>query len=435
MRRRTIVSAFIFSTILSLVVGLLSNLAATYLAPSLENKSWVVYAALLVTFMVSLPLSAYLFYKSLPQDPPSSSVTSLPPLDQKIHPVPDKPGFIPEKLYHELVGRDAIVGETMAALRDPNGKWVVGVDGIGGIGKTALAREVADICQRENLFEAIVWEQSAKESTRGLNQSVGLLTFENALDAIARQIGAVDVLQLKASEKQERIRSLIKDRRILIVLDNLETAKEDQNEITRKLLAILNPGKALLTSRHRFEGNVHGIHLSGLDSASSLRFIRSDAQEKNISRVTSASDSELNRIAQVTGGSPLAMKLVVGQLIHLPLDVILSGLKEIQFDGNSRDTEYVRFYKAIFMPSWKLLSEDAQRLLISMANFAPNIGGTYDAIKATSGLSNASLSTHIEELWRLSFLEVGKSTSLNKVRYYLHALTQYFVLSDIVKIL
>ncbi|MDA4676030.1 hypothetical protein NY593_05340, partial [Enterobacter asburiae] len=65
------------------------------------------------------------------------------------------------------------------------------------------------------------------------------------------------------------------------------------------------------------------------------------------------------------------------------------------------------------MPSWKLLSEDAQRLLISMANFVPNIGGTYDAIKATSGLPNASLSDRIEELWRLSFLEIGKSASLN----------------------
>ena len=78
------------------------------------------------------------------------------------------------------------------------------------------------------------------------------------------------------------------------------------------------------------------------------------------------------------------MKLVVGQLIHLPLDIVLSNSKEIHFDSDNQENEYVRFYKAIFMPSWKLLSEDAQRLLISMANFVPNIGGTYEAIKATS---------------------------------------------------
>ena len=53
----------------------------------------------------------------------------------------------------------------------------------------------------------------------------------------------MDVLQMKSSEKQERINFLIKDMRILIVLDNLETAKESQNEIARKLLHMLNPWK------------------------------------------------------------------------------------------------------------------------------------------------------------------------------------------------
>ena len=36
-----------------------------------------------------------------------------------------------------------------------------------------------------------------------------------------------------------------------------------------------------------------------------------------------------------------------------------------------------------------------------------------------------------DELWRLLFLEIGDSPSLKKMRYYLHALTQYSVLSDI----
>ena len=435
MKRRSIVWAFIFSAILSGIVGVLSNLAATYLAPSLENKSSIVYIVLLITFLISLPLSAYLFYRSLPADNPLSSITPSRPIHQQTSPLPDASGSLPDKLYRELVGRDAVVGDVMSALRDPNGKWIIGIDGIGGIGKTALAREVADLCRKENLFEIVIWEQAPKEQIRSGNQAVGLLTFETVLDAIARQIGVMDVLQMKSLEKQDRIQALIENRRILVVLDNLETAKEDQNEIARKLLVILNPGKALLTSRQRFSSNFHGIHLAGLDEGASLRFMRSDAQEKNIDRVASASDAELKRVARATGGSPLAMKLVIGQLIHLPLDVILSNLREIRFEEDNRENEYVRFYKAIFMPSWKLLSDDAQRLLISMANFVPNVGGTYDAIKATSGLSDDSLSKYIEELWRLSFLEIGKSASLNKIRYYLHALTQYFVLSDIVKIL
>jgi hypothetical protein len=41
----------------------------------------------------------------------------------------------------------------------------------------------------------------------------------------------------------------------------------------------------------------------------------------------------------------------------------------------------------------------------------------------------------IDQLWQMSFLEVGESSSLQRVRYFLHALTQHFVLSDVVQVL
>jgi hypothetical protein len=114
----------------------------------------------------------------------------------------------------------------------------------------------------------------------------------------------------------------------------------------------------------------------------------------------------------------------------------LEQLRKVKLPkGDSDKNDYVRFYKGIFSPSWKLLSDDGKKLLISMSHFAPGVGGTYEAVKATSDLSDETLTGCVDELWRLSFLERGESPSLKKVRYYLHALTQYFVLSDIVKVL
>jgi hypothetical protein len=191
-----------------------------------------------------------------------------------------------------------------------------------------------------------------------------------------------------------------------------------------------------MTSRHRFQGDVYAVHLPGLDEDGALRFIRQEAQEKNIQNVSSAGVSELKQIAETTGGSPLALKLVVGQLGLLPLETVLEQLRKVKLPKSDSDkNDYVRFYKGIFSPSWKLLSEDGKKLLISMSHFAPGIGGTYDAVKATSDLADDILNHCIDELWRLSFLEKGESPSLKKVRYYLHALTQYFVLSDIVKVI
>ena len=127
MRRRSIVFAFIFSAFLSAIVGLLSNLAATYLAPSFENKSSIVYIALLATFLISLPASAYLFYRSLPEDNPPSPITSSRPFPQPPSRLPNVSGLLPEKLHRELVGRDAVVGDcigTSCEIPMENGQLV-----------------------------------------------------------------------------------------------------------------------------------------------------------------------------------------------------------------------------------------------------------------------------------------------------------------------
>ncbi len=67
-----------------------------------------------------------------------------------------------------------------------------------------------------------------------------------------------------------------------------------------------------------------------------------------------------------------------------------------------------------------------------MAVFAPGVGGTFAAVQAISELSQAVLPGTIDELWRFSFLETGEG-GLREPRYYLHPLTHYFVISDIVQ--
>jgi hypothetical protein len=151
MRNRRLILAFIISTTLSLLVGFLSNLAATYLAPSLAGNPWLIYGALFITFVIALPVSIYLFVRSLPAEENQSSSPKPTNVTQT---QPTTPGLEPQSIsqlsgkgYATLIGRDGWIGDIMAALRDPGGKWIIGIDGMGGIGKTALAREVAERCQ------------------------------------------------------------------------------------------------------------------------------------------------------------------------------------------------------------------------------------------------------------------------------------------------
>jgi hypothetical protein len=51
------------SILLSFVMSFFESLAATYLAPSLMDKPWLAYVALIGTFIISLPITIYLFLK------------------------------------------------------------------------------------------------------------------------------------------------------------------------------------------------------------------------------------------------------------------------------------------------------------------------------------------------------------------------------------
>lgn len=338
------------------------------------------------------------------------------------------------KSYRQFVGREKILSEAIAALSDPLGKWIVGIDGMGGIGKTALAVEIAERCLRDTLFEHIIWIQSPKSLSFIPRDQASMrgLTYDKVLDTIAWQLGYPSIQSDDIQAKELRIRSLLEDLRTLVVLDNLESATEPQDRIAECLGRILKPSKALLTSRHRFKGKIYSIHLSGLSEEESINLLQQEATERRIARIRNASANELREIANAVGGSPLALKLVVGQLGHMPLKIVLKGVALIP---SSYGDEYVSLYRNIFLPSWALLSNNAQRVLVSMAHLSPDTGGTLESISFISGFSEAEVIRCINELWSLSFVEVGESSSLNNVIYYLHPLTQYFVLSDIVNIL
>ena len=124
---------------------------------------------------------------------------------------------LPPKRHSELMGRDIQVAEAVAALRDLTAKWIVAIDGMGGIGKTALAWEVAHKCLSERLFNAVIWESAKGEEFLGesiQSKPVTQLTFELVLDAIAQHFGNLEILKLKGGEKRDKVRSLLKMKRV-----------------------------------------------------------------------------------------------------------------------------------------------------------------------------------------------------------------------------
>jgi len=287
------------------------------------------------------------------------------------------------KSYRQFIGRESTLSEIAAAISDPASKWIIGIDGMGGIGKTAVAMEVAEVCLREGLFDNLVWVQSSKSPLSVSDREDGLsqrINYESILNPISWRLGYPFTQKESISTREEQIRILLRKHKTLIVLDNLETSLEPQDSIAERLYTLLKPSKALLTSRHRFKGNVYSIHLRGLTEEESAKLLRQEAEERGITKIRNAPIEELKEIGRVVGGSPLALKLIAGQLGHMPLEAVLGLIRKVEFAQVSYADEYALLYKNIFIPSWDLLSENAKRLLVSMAHLSSDAGGTLEAI-------------------------------------------------------
>jgi|GEM_PF-5268493 len=338
---------------------------------------------------------------------------------------------LPSQGYRELLGRGNYIDSIADALHDPYGRRVISIDGLGGIGKTALAREVAEDSLSRG-FEEVVW------LTASIREGSEQMTFEIVLDGIARQLNESSLLKLEGEERINKTREILNSKRVLIVLDNLETAKESQNLIANKLFSVLASSKALLTSRHRFkniENDVCSFHIGGVSKETALQLVKNTAIEKNMPTVLEVSEDELEPIIDVTGNldagySPMALKFMVGQLEKYDRDEILKYVKNVRLiDNNDEATdrnEFRLFWQHIFLKSLRLLSPlDRKFMYIMTRMLEPNIGtGREDVIRSSMGLTEEDFLQVRESSWRVSFLEIGHQ-GLRK-RLYLHRLTFTF---------
>jgi len=331
---------------------------------------------------------------------------------------------LPQRPYAQLIGRDRLVEEILACLADEQRRLLVAIDGMGGIGKTALAYAVMEQALAHRRFDGAVWIREERSDVGSAGQ--GGLTYAGALNAIGLGLGIREVTARSTAAAEDRIAALLRAQKILLVLDNLETASEPQAEIARRVAGLLGPhSRALLTSRQRFVHEVYHVHLAGLGAPYAGDFLRQEAAARGIVHISETPADALAPITQQTGGSPLALKLAVGQLAYQPVEVVADRFRAVRLHAAESD-EYARFYRSIFWPSWGLLSLEGQQLLVAMTHFAPGVGGNFEAIKAASGLETDLLADRIDELWRLAFLEIGEA-SLSSMRYHLHALTRHFV--------
>ncbi len=321
-----------------------------------------------------------------------------------------------------FVGRQDEIARCLEGLDPDERGWGVVIDGIGGIGKTALALEAAHIAQERGWFDAYLFA-SAKTSwltPDGIREDTLALSSLDAFTRhFARHLKEPEIERMSDAEaRYKALLDVLRGRRALLIWDNLETlTEEERDRIALFLRKLPSPNKAIVTSRRRAGESALTIRLSNLKEQESLELMQEfGRRHPRAGREIERADPRLLReLHAVAGGNPLAILWTLGLLEKghsLP-----QALRRLRDAARSGD-----LYRFLFADVSRDLTLAGRKVLAALVTFqAP---ASPNALADVTGLVKTEVQVALERLLGLSLVN-----DLTGGRYGLHPLTRVYVLS------
>ncbi len=246
---------------------------------------------------------------------------------------PVKPFNVPGEDPH-FTGREAEIELLEKALLEKQTVGVTGLFGMGGIGKTSLAKHVAHRLHRQGHFkDGICWHRLEARK------------FADSLGEVADAFGAFWLKEIPEPAVQTRyFQSMIQDLDVLFVLDNAEYIDN-----IPPLLDLSRNHPVLITSRRHLGGLAEVLDIHRLDADRSLElFIKTWKQEDD--------ETEVKTIAaSLANGEVETLRFLCTDLLGgLPLAITIAAS--------------VMRYKKTDIPGFKRLLEDKQLSLLTDPN-------------------------------------------------------------------
>lgn len=217
--------------------------------------------------------------------------------------------------YRKFIGRLKDLRDLHSNLRPERRTHIVALGGVGGVGKTAVARalaqSVADSPDQGRNFDYIVWVSAKtnvlKETVEALRP--GFEDVEDVLDEIARVADSPQLIYQKPFEKKKaEILDLLAGGRFLLVIDNFETVKRKE-KFWEFLLDIPSPSKVLVTSRETFSEGCLTSQITELPEADALEVFSQECRALGDNpEPVLKNKKDRTELAARTGGVPLALK-------------------------------------------------------------------------------------------------------------------------------
>ena len=235
------------------------------------------------------------------------ATTSPPPRDFTPNNLPQSQSFF---------GRAEELQRITEALAPERNSWGVLIYGSGGMGKTSLAIHAACNCP-SGQFERIIFlsvknhemDDDGERNLTGLILS-GVLEMMNEL---ARQLGQPDIIKFPEDQRVRLLLDVLRSTKILLILDNLESlTKEDRDRLLFFVKNLPQPCKAILTSRCRVGSSAEVLFLEQLDRDAALATLADLSRNNKL--LARTSEAERISLCEQTGGKPLLLRWVAGQI-------------------------------------------------------------------------------------------------------------------------
>lgn len=314
--------------------------------------------------------------------------------------------------------RSAELAEINSLLADSACRLLTLV-GPGGIGKTRLALEAA----------SRVVQTDAEYFPQGV-YFVNLQPLDAPEQIISAIATALKLQFAPASDVQQELLDTLRDRSLLLILDNFEHLLEGV-ELLSDILATA-PGVCLLvTSRERLNLREEWVlEVSGLafpihegqhdiERYSAVQFFLGNAQRAQVGfHLNEAQKPAIAHICRLVSGMPLAIELAAAWVRVMPCEQIATEI-ERSLDVLETPARNVqprhRNMRAVFEPTWSRLPQVEQDVFMRLSVFRGSF--TREAVQAVTGATLSVLSALVDK----SLLKVDADG-----RYTIHELMRQY---------
>ena len=289
-------------------------------------------------------------------------------------PAPPRPGHA--KVF---IDRGPIVQELLEELRRGGQTSLTGVQGMGGVGKTELARHVYERLRAEG--RPVLWADAAERSAADVQVS------------LARDLN-VDVSDCRDDrQRAERLRAALSQRAHIVFIDDLRAGFELEDCLPPSNCSLL------ITSRQRDWPGLQTRDLDVMTETQARALLDSEGLTETLDRELLAAADLIRLCAR----HPLALNLAARRLLKrrhdsaTPVAAFNAGLADrlgtLHLQPTPLDSLRVNFDL-----SYTALTADQQRRFRQLAVFALAAGFTPQAAGAVWGLPPAEARDAIEQL-------------------------------------